>query len=62
MTIVRHSENTRRREEVEEPLPYIPEKSVRQKLQVYHHVNDLLGLFHLNEYRQPRRNANRTRG
>ncbi len=34
MTIVRHAENTKRHEEREEPLPYIPEKSVRQKLQV----------------------------
>ena len=34
MTIVRHSEHSRRREEPDEPLPYVPEKSVRQKLQV----------------------------
>ena len=35
MTIVRHSEHSRRRQEPDEPLPYVPEKSVRQKLQVY---------------------------
>ena len=33
MTIVRHSEHTPWAEPQEEPLPYIPEKSVKQKLQ-----------------------------
>ena len=33
MTIVRHSEHTKRASVPEEPLPYIPEKSTRQKLQ-----------------------------